>query len=218
MKRNYKHYLTATLIGAVLLLLMGCSGERGPRVVQAPAMTVQPVVGLTGEVIGSNINGIYAANDDIAMQMALMAQGLPTEPWYTKILPDLFGVNEEEVRTGLMMYAVQVQAWRETVVKVELPSYTLPDGSTVGGGGFRFAPYPVPAPPEFMSGLQRLGVNGMQILTGFLGYLALDGAKHAASQNAQAGRDAGNAAAAGFNAGANSTLNGVNAGAAIAAP
>ena len=173
--------ITLAIIG-IALALMGCASNEHRKVQYDNPIRVSNVLDEEGDVVGMSVDGQFVSADSIAMQTALFAQGLPVEPWYTKILPDLFGANVEEVRTGLMLYGVQMEAWRETIVHIEHPTVTLTDGTVLGGGKIRFPTSQPPGPPKFMSGLQRLGITGQQILTGFLAWMTIDLAKTSVNQ------------------------------------
>ena len=158
--------------------MLGCRTTNYHSLEERGIQPVETAEGETGVVLG----GQFYNSDSIAQQTAMYAQGLPTEPWYTKVLPNLFSVDIEEVRVGLMLYGIQMEAWRETIVNIEFPTVTHPDGTTLGGGSVRFPTSQPPDPPEFMSGLQRLGITGQQILTGFLAWMTIDLAKTAVTQ------------------------------------
>lgn len=135
--------------------------------------------------------GVVFGTDDIAMQMGLMAQGLPTENWFQAILPDLFGPNIEEVRSDVVMYGARLQMWALTVAEmgpVVIGGTTirqeLLSGDTVTietpaitTAPVRFPTSQPPAPPESLSGLQRLGVNGSMLISGLISFFAFDFAK-----------------------------------------
>lgn len=135
--------------------------------------------------------GVVFGTDDIAMQMGLMAQGLPTENWFQSILPDLFGPNIEEVRADVVQYGARLQMWALTVVEMgsvviegtrivqkllngDEVEITTP---TIRTAEIRFPTSQPPEPPESLSGLQRLGVNGSMLVSGLVSFFAFDFAK-----------------------------------------
>ena len=180
MKTNFDHIITALFFLVLLLFLAGCATKSHRPVQHNDPIQVRNVMD-GDDVIGMTVDGQFVGADSIAMQTALFAQGLPVEPWYTRILPNLFSTDPEEVRTGLMLYGIRMEAWRETIVLVEFP--TVHSGEvTVEGASIRFPTSQPPEPPEFMSGLQRLGITGSQILTGFMAWMAFDLSKSVATQ------------------------------------
>lgn len=154
-----------------------------------PLPQVAEIVGY--RVGNSQLEGVTIGSDDVAMQMGLLAQGLPTENWFQEILPDLFGPNIEEVRSDVIMYGAQLQAWMKTVAEVgsfkigkttitheflngdvttiETPSLETP--------AIRIATRDVPTPPRSLSGLQRLGVDAGTLVSGLIAFFAFDFAK-----------------------------------------
>ena len=177
---TFQNCVAILFVVVLALFLTGCQTTRENRVQYGEPIQVREVVDEDGAV-GVKAGDRFYSADSIAMQTALFAQGLPVEPWYTRLLPNLFSTDPEEVRTGLMLYGIQMEAWRETIVLVEFPTVHSGD-VTVEGASIRFPTSQPPEPPEFMSGLQRLGITGSQILTGFMAWMAFDLSKSVATQ------------------------------------
>ena len=215
--------------GTALVLGSGCNSTKAAATYQRPAPPVtarsEPIFAGEGEqLVGyQTADGQIIRTGDVGAQIAQMAMNLPTEPWFSAILPDLFGPNPEEVRNGLIMYGAKLDAWAKRAVRVE-PTITeieFPDGTAFKqtSGGFYFHPDPVPDMPKFMSGLQRLGIGGQEIITAMLSWFVFDFAK-TSSNNQTSTANAGAAAAtsaaeAGFAAGAEATATGVGLGAGL---
>lgn len=142
-------------------------------------------------VSGSQMDGVIIGTDDIAMQMGMLAQGLPTENWFQAILPDLFGPNIEEVRSDVIMYGAQLQMWAKTVVEIGAfkvgstkITHILLDGSEliIETPSFetpviRVPTRDVPPIPRSLSGLQRLGVDAQTLVSGLIAFFVFDFAK-----------------------------------------
>jgi len=161
-------------------------------------------------VSGGVMDGQIIRSGDFAMQAGLMAQSLPTENWFSEMIPTLFGVDPTEAKTTLMMYGQQLQAWalRQVILKVNPTTiiHTLLDGSSLkiitGGFEFKFHPDTVPPLPAMMSGLQRLGITGREILGGLLAYFVFDLAKTNSNNSAATNQAALNSGSGDFEAGA----------------
>ena len=243
-----KNKLLALL--ALLPVLAGCNTihkatapDDAPAVKMDRPITIRPVVEGRGtpiavqgedgetrllgyEATSDEFDGVRFTSDDIAMQMGMMAQGLPTESWFADLLPDLFTTDVEEVRAGIVMYGARLQMWAKTVVRIgsftvgstsitqtllngdemviETPTFETPE--------IRFPTSQPPAPPKFMSGLQRLGIGGAEILSGLVSYFAFDVAKESIAANREASATTADAAQAGFDSGADAATTGFEAG------
>ncbi len=200
--------------------------EEGKVIEENGGASLKEDVLLGYQVDGGYMDGRIIRSGDFAMQAGLMAQGLPTEPWYAQMVPTLFGVDVEEARNTFMMYGLQLQAWalRQVVVTVNPTKiiHTLLDGSKLeivtGGFSFEFHPDEVPPMPKLLSGLQRLGITGREILGGLLAYFAFDLSKTNSNNAAATSQSAISGAQDAFEAGAGTAFEGVGLGAGIAAP
>lgn len=212
---NIIRYTIIAVAGLVVIALVGCKSApklAGGGVVMTSPDPIEirplvkgagaPVVGVKTsdsgdieetqiigyEASGAQFDGMMFSTDDVAMQMGMLAQGLPVENWFQASLPDLFGPNIEEVRSDIIKYGAQLQMWALTIVEVhpfETTGITITqkmlngDEMVIQTPGFktpliRFPTSQPPEPPKSLSGLQRLGIGGAEILSGLVSFFAYD--------------------------------------------